>query len=76
MNQTSWSNLTVGDTELEYIEICQKSVEDDSVFSSFKRDPRYTIMLEHVSPEQGQEYIETIDQYDIDNELISKFKEN
>lgn len=76
MNQTSWSNLTVGDTELEYIKICQESVEDDSVFSSFKRDPRYNIMLEHVSPEQGQEYIETIDQYDIDNELISKFKEN
>lgn len=76
MNQTSWSNLTVGETELEYMTVCQESVDDDNVFQSFKRDPRYTIMLEHVPPEQGTKYIETIGQYNIDEELISKFKEN
>ena len=59
-----------------YVEICTEAVENESTFSKFKKDPRYTSILEHVSPEQGNKYIDGISQYDIDEDLINKFKEN
>lgn len=76
MNEQSWANLTSGNAELDYITICEEASKNDNAFLSFKQDPRYTVMLEHVPPEQGSEYIKTIGQYDINQELILKFKEN
>ena len=35
----------------------------DSKFKTFKKDPRYTAILEHVSYEHGREYVESIQQY-------------
>ena len=59
-----------------YSQICIEAVENDDVFNKFKKDPRYTAILEHVSIEQGKLYAEDILDYDIDSDLISSFKEN
>ncbi len=70
-----WSCLTAEDTT-PYAEICLEAVNDDDVFKSFKRDPRYTAILEHVSPEHGERYFNGIMRYDVDEDLIDVFKEN
>lgn len=71
----NWSCLTSEDTT-PYAEICIEAVEDDKVFQNFKKDSRYTAILEHVSPEHGQRYFNGIMQYELDDELIELFKEN
>lgn len=71
----NWSCLTAEDTT-PYAEICTEAVENEEVFATFKRDPRYTAILEHVSPEHGQRYFNGIMQYELDEELIEAFKEN
>ena len=64
MNE-DWSCLGE-DSKVPYSQICTEAVEDEDVFEKFKKDPRYTAILEHVSFEQGQEYAEGILQYDIE----------
>ena len=49
---------------------------DTNKFKSFKKDSRYTAILEHVPYEHGREYVESIQQYEIDKNLIESFKEN
>lgn len=71
----NWSCLTTQDTT-PYVEICTEAVEDEEVFHTFKKDSRYTAILEHVSPEHGQRYFNGIMQYELDDELIESFKEN
>jgi hypothetical protein len=71
----NWSCLTAEDTT-PYAEICTEAVENEEVFATFKRDPRYTAILEHVSPEHGQKYFNGIMQYELDGDLIEAFKEN
>ena len=45
----------------KYLEVCRKAVEDEEVFKTFRRNPDYNIVLEHVNYEQGKEYLkETI----------------
>jgi len=70
-----WSCISQQDID-PYAQICKEAVESDSKFQIFKRDPRYTTVLEHVSYEHGREYAETIQQYEIDKDLIESFKEN
>ena len=70
-----WSCLSQQDTD-PYAQICKEAVEDDIKFESFKRDPRYTAILEHVPYEHGREYVDSIQQYEIDKDLIESFKEN
>ena len=70
-----WSCLAQHDTT-PYTEICAEAVEDDEVFAKFKQDARYTAILEHVPPEQGEEYAHTIQAYELDEEIINHFKEN
>ena len=70
-----WSCLSQQDTD-PYAQICKEAVDNDSKFKTFKQDPRYTAILEHVPYEQGREYVETIQQYEIDQDLIEIFKEN
>ena len=59
-----------------YSQVCIEAVENDNIFNNFKKDPRYTAILEHVSIEQGKLYAEDILEYDIDSDLIASFKEN
>ena len=59
-----WSCLSQQDTD-PYAQICKEAVEDDIKFETFKRDPRYTAILEHVPYEHGREYVDSIQQYEI-----------
>ena len=43
-----------------YPEFCFAASKRDEIFANFKRHPIYTQVLEHVSPEQGKEYLEII----------------
>ena len=70
-----WSCLSQQDTD-PYAQICKEAVDDDNKFKIFKKDPRYTAILEHVPYEHGREYVDSIQQYEIDKDLIESFKEN
>ena len=70
-----WSCITTQDTT-PYAEICREAVEDNKVFAKFKQDPRYTAILEHVSPEHGGRYIERIMEYELNDAMIDEFKDN
>jgi len=39
-----------------YPQLCKKAAENDIVFSRFKREPEYRMILEHVHPELGYNY--------------------
>lgn len=71
----NWTCVDMSATD-SYADICNEAVADDEVFKTFKRDPRYTPVLEHVSAEDGQRYIRGIMQYDLDSQIINAFKEN
>ncbi len=71
----NWTCLDMTATD-SYAEVCLEACEDDEVFKTFKTDSRYTPVLEHVCPEEGEKYIEGILQYDLDVDLIDLFKEN
>jgi len=40
--------------EKMYRDFCKEASEDKSIFKTFKRDPRYTSILEHTSKDQGE----------------------
>lgn len=55
----SW---TVNNNDVSsYLNSCKKAVSDDNFFSVFKRDPGYRNILEHVSFEDGQKYLDSVD---------------
>jgi hypothetical protein len=61
----------------KYPDFCLKASNDVLVFSNFRQNPVYREILEHVTPQLGQEYLATI--YDCRPGLlkdISKIKEN
>ena len=43
-----------------YPEFCYAASKHDEVFANFRRHPIYTQVLEHVTPEQGKNYLEII----------------
>lgn len=51
---TSASELT------NYPEFCQQAATNEAIFRNFKQNPIYRQILEHVSCESGQEYLEGI----------------
>jgi len=61
-----------------YIDICNKILEDDEVFSNFKTLPEYNVILEHVHYELGQEYFDYIQEVgkEIYEENLDQFLEN
>jgi hypothetical protein len=62
----------------EYIDICNKILEDDEVFSNFKVLPEYNVILEHVDFELGQKYFDHIQEVgkEIYDENLDQFLEN
>jgi hypothetical protein len=40
-----------------YMAACREAVHADAAFAAFKRDGRYRAVLEHVTPEQGGDYL-------------------
>jgi putative sugar O-methyltransferase len=43
-----------------YPNLCQRAAEDDTLFANFKQNSAYRDILEHVTYEQGQEYLRVI----------------
>lgn len=41
----------------KYLEVCRQSVKDEKVFETFRRNPDYNKILEHVSYNHGWEYL-------------------
>ena len=52
MKNKDWG-CTTQHTIDPYVQDCTEAVENESTFSKFKKDPRYTPILELVSPEKG-----------------------
>lgn len=46
----------------EYCELCRRAVKDPAVFATFRRQPEYTQVLEHVTAEQGLSYLDQLGQ--------------
>jgi hypothetical protein len=51
-------SATSGDEN--YLSVCRVAALDASVFAGFRRNPGYTRVLEHVSEQQGREYLELL----------------
>ena len=67
---------SISDT-LQYRNACQMAALDDLFFNSFKRNPEYNAILEHVSEIQGQQYKQHLDAYFSDYLFkLKQFKEN
>jgi hypothetical protein len=61
----------------KYLASCQKAADNDIFFASFKKDKDYCHMLEHVSYEIGEYFIDNMKNIDsLTPEKIKKFKEN
>jgi putative sugar O-methyltransferase len=43
-----------------YVDFCARAAADDRTFRSFRREPIYVAMLEHVTKEQGADYLRVI----------------
>ena len=51
----------------KYPAFCYTAARQDEVFRNFKRDPIYNQILEHLTPEQGAQYLDVIlNDYDIE----------
>jgi putative sugar O-methyltransferase len=59
-----------------YPQVCALASIDYRVFNNFRRDEIYTTILEHVSPEQGQEYLEIISKDAEVLEAMPRFRRN
>lgn len=43
-----------------YLKVCNDALEREDLFMGFKSNPDYRVVLEHVSTEQGKEYLDVI----------------
>lgn len=60
-----------------YLEACSDFVENDDKFDSFKRDSRYTPVLEHVSKDESLTYINEMKSKELlTQEVLESVKEN
>jgi glycosyltransferase involved in cell wall biosynthesis len=56
----SGGRSSISDTAA-YTDFCQRASESEAVFRTFRADPTYTLVLEHVTERQGREYIDVIE---------------
>jgi hypothetical protein len=59
-----------------YTETCRLAASDNKYFDTFKSNPSYNIILEHVTYEQGLSYLYEIEKTDVIMSQIDRFKEN
>jgi len=60
----------------DYLLICKLAVEKDDIFKDFKRTKDYKVILEHVSRELGQSYLNIIKKEKSLLKYLPAFKEN
>jgi hypothetical protein len=77
MKNTNEWDINSNDAK-NYIDICNKILESEELFSNFKTLPEYNVILEHVDYELGEEYLEYIKEVgeEIYNQNLNKFLEN
>ena len=63
---------------VEYLEACKEAVSSDDAFATFKSNPKYKTILEHVLKDQGQAYLNICKDMNEDAvwENIESIKEN
>jgi hypothetical protein len=54
------SQWLIGERGPSYIDFVWEAITSEAAFSRFRCDPRYTPILEHVSVQQGKEYLDLI----------------
>ena len=60
-----------------YKTVCKNAYENEESFRIFKQNLDYKVILEHVSFEQGDRFIDrTLENNNINYDYINKFKEN
>lgn len=71
-------NWAVDDTMIsEYLDACKEFVQNDDKFNTFKQDPRYTPVLEHVTLEQANVYISQLKSKELlTKKIISSIQQN
>lgn len=70
------ARTSISDEE-SYTAFCAAAAARDEVFRSFKRDPAYRKVLEHVTPEQGLAYLrELVRCYPLLEERLDEFRAN
>jgi hypothetical protein len=78
----SWMGATATPTSVtdrtEYVDFCARAAADQSVFASFRQEPVYIAMLEHVTVDQGADYLRIIerDNPSLLNERLEVFRAN
>jgi hypothetical protein len=58
LSRTSFSDVD------SYLSVCRSAATDDEVFKVFRRHPDYLNILEHVTPDLGQSYLDEINRND------------
>lgn len=53
----------------KYAKVCEQAANDDQVFGTFKQNPDFVYMLEHVSFSQGKQYLNKITSHFLNNIL-------
>jgi putative sugar O-methyltransferase len=53
-----------------YLKVCQLAAHNPEVLSTFRRNPDYTAILEHVNEEQGREYLRLARDAGLSNEQL------
>ena len=76
LRATSRNNFTSLSDNQVYPEICLQASHDYTVFTDFRRNPIYNEILEHVSEEQGEKYLELITKDAEILKTIDRFKQN
>jgi putative sugar O-methyltransferase len=60
-----------------YTRLCDRAATDPAVFATFKRHPDYVRVLEHVSRDEGAEYLRiALEQTPAFDTLLDRFREN
>jgi hypothetical protein len=76
-NEPSFSidALSLSDN-ISYPDCCARASIDSNYFNNFRRNPAYTAILEHVTQEQGLQYLEKIQQNDVLYRQLDLFRVN
>jgi hypothetical protein len=53
-----------------YVKVCQKAVQKDDVFMTFKQNPDYNVVLEHLTKNNGAQYVNEIERLYAEHKVL------